>query len=71
MKKNLCNGAGQCLADSCDPNGFKCKCFDKYYGKYCQHEKFCKSHHFVLLISIVKRVFSIQVMKSTKKFFSF
>ncbi len=64
MKKNLCNGAGRCLADSCEPDGFKCKCFDKYYGKYCQHEKFCKSYHFLLFIKqcVVKA-------SSTIKFF--
>ncbi|CAB4005769.1 Hypothetical predicted protein, partial [Paramuricea clavata] len=39
-KKNLCNGAGRCLADSCEPDGFKCECSDIYYGKYCQYEKF-------------------------------
>ncbi|CAB3989221.1 Sushi, von Willebrand factor type A, EGF and pentraxin domain-containing 1 [Paramuricea clavata] len=40
VKKNLCNGAGRCLADSCEADGFKCKCSDNHYGKYCQYEKF-------------------------------
>ena len=37
--KNLCNRAGRCLVDSQETDGFRCECFDQYYGEYCQYNK--------------------------------
>ena len=46
QKSNLCNGAGRCLDDRDELDGFKCECVHNYYGKYCQYEKYCKDYKY-------------------------
>jgi hypothetical protein len=64
MDSTLCKNNGQCIDESTNKKGFKCRCSIEYQGEYCEKRKtnfFVKIRNQILLNDL-----GIELIETTK-----